>query len=1178
MAIKKNELYSSLWASCDKLRGGMDASQYKDYILTLLFVKYVTDKFKGVKYADLTVPEGGSFDDLVAIKGDKEIGEKMDKIIAKLAEAGNNNLTGVITNAHFNDESKLGKGQEMVDKLTGLIAIFQRPEFDFKNNKAAGDDILGDAYEYLMRNFATESGKSKGQFYTPAEVSRILAKVIGIDKVTDPDTSVYDPACGSGSLLIRAADEAPIEVAIYGQEKEITTAGLAKMNLVLHNKATGEIYAGNTFSDPHYKDDKDDSVLRRFDFAVANPPFSLKNWTDGGKDYGRFTGYGAEPPEKNGDFAWLLHILKSLKSTGKAAVILPHGVLFRGNAEATIRKAIIDNGYIKGIIGLPANLFYGTGIPACIIVIDKSDADERQGIFMIDASHDYVKDGNKNRLRERDIYKIVTTFNEQIGTDPKYARFVPNEEIKVKNNYNLNIPRYIDSSEPEDLQDIDAHLHGGIPAADVDSMEKYWTLFPNLKNKLFSPLRDGYYKLNIKKDDVRSTIYSDEEFNAYADRIDMAFDAWKNKVDEGLRIKKALPGNYSAKGDFVVFVDECHRTQSGKLHAAMKAIIPDSIFIGFTGTPLLKKDKKTSIETFGGYIHTYKFDEAVRDGVVLDLRYEYRDVPQEIKSQEKIDTWFEIKTKGLTPRAKAKLKSMWATMQKVFSSRSRLEKIALDIQFDFETTPRLMDGNGNAMLVAGSVYSACKYYEIFQQIGFKKCAIITSYEPQADDLRTETVSDDEETETFEKYEIYQKMLNGQSVEDFEKEAKRKFIEEPANMKLLIVVDKLLTGFDAPPCTYLYIDKAMHDHGLFQAICRVNRLDDESKDFGYIVDYKQLFGDLANAINTYTSGAFEDYDADDVAGLIKDRTEEARKYFLETLEALDELCEGVTIPRAELDYIHYFCGENGVDLDNDEAFARSREKLYKLVSRLVRAFAEFKPRMDDAGISTADQAKFDERVNTYIKLREVIGRASGDFLDFKQFEPGMRYLIDNYIVSDDAEKIAMFDDFTLLDFILAQEDKLNNDDKTKEQESAAEAIENNIRKKVVQKIVINPAYYSKMSEVLEQLILDRKRGVIAYKQLLAHYLELAKNISTPEENERYPETICKSGAMRAFYDNCGEDEQLAIRLHKAVMTSKMDGFRNNPTKENRIKRALYQILKDDDMVERLYKIVVEQEEY
>lgn len=643
-------------------------------------------------------------------------------------------------------------------------------------------------------------------------------------------------------------------------------------------------------------------------------------------------------------------------------------------------------------------------------------------------------------------------------------------------------------------------------------------------------------------------------------------------------IKKALPKDYSAKGDFVVFVDECHRTQSGKLHIAMKTIIPEGIFVGFTGTPLLKKDKKTSLETFGGYIHTYKFDEAVRDGVVLDLRYEYRDIPQEIKSQDKIDTWFAIKTKGLTPRAQARLKSMWATMQKVFSSRSRLEKIALDIQFDFETKPRLMDGNGNAMLVAGSVYAACKYYEIFQQIGFKKCAIITSYEPQAGDLRTDTVSDDEETETFEKYDIYQKMLGGQSVEDVEKEAKRKFIEEPANMKLLIVVDKLLTGFDAPPCTYLYIDKAMHDHGLFQAICRVNRLADESKDFGYIVDYKQLFGDLADAINTYTAGAFEDYDAEDVAGLIKDRTEEAKKYFLETLDALDELCEGVAMPRAELDYIRYFCGENGVDLDNDEAFARSREKLYTLVSRLVRAFAEFKPRMDDAEIPSADQAKFDERVNMYIKLREVIGRASGDFLDFKQFEPGMRYLIDNYIVADDAEKTAMFDDFTLLDFILAQEDKLNKDGDNKEQESAAEAIENNIRKKVVQKIVINPAYYSKMSEVLEQLILDRKRGVIAYKQLLARYLELAKNISKPEENERYPESIRKSGAMRAFYDNCGEDEELTIRLHKAVMTSKMDGFRNNPTKENRIKRALYQILKDDDMVERLYQIVVEQEDY
>lgn len=538
MAIKKNELYSSLWASCDKLRGGMDASQYKDYILTLLFVKYVTDKFKGVKYADITVPEGGSFDDLVALKGNKNIGEGIDKVIAKLAEAGNNNLRGVIDNAHFNDEAKLGSGKEMVDKLSDLIAIFQRPEFDFKNNKASGDDILGDAYEYLMRNFASESGKSKGQFYTPAEVSRILAKVIGVDKIEERDEgySVYDPACGSGSLLIRAANEAPFEVSIWGQEKEVTTAGLAKMNLVLHNKAAGEIKAGNTFSSPKFfEEGSNDEVVKRFDFAVANPPFSLKNWTDGLKDYGRFSGYGDMPPEKNGDFAWLMHILKSLKSTGKAAVVLPHGVLFRGNAEATIRQSIVDKGYIKGIIGLPANLFFGTGIPACIIIIDKSDADERQGIFMIDASHDFIKDGNKNRLRERDIYKIVTTFNQQITSDPKYARFVPNDEIKIKNNYNLNITRYIDSTVPEDLQDIDAHLNGGIPAVDVDSMEKYWTLFPNLKNKLFSVMREGYYKLNIPTDEVRNAIYNDEEFSDYTERIDDAFDTWKNQVDEGLK-------------------------------------------------------------------------------------------------------------------------------------------------------------------------------------------------------------------------------------------------------------------------------------------------------------------------------------------------------------------------------------------------------------------------------------------------------------------------------------------------------------------------------------------------------------------------------------------------------------------------------------------------------------------
>lgn len=547
MAIKKNELYSSLWASCDKLRGGMDASQYKDYILILLFVKYVTDKFKGDPYPDVNVPEGGSFDDMVSAKGQKDIGEQLDVIIGCLAE-NNSKLRGIINNIHFNDESKFGKGDEMVEKLTGLISIFQRPEFNFKDNKAGGDDILGDAYEYLMRNFATESGKSKGQFYTPAEVSRVLSKVIGIDKIEfrAEDYSIYDPACGSGSLLIRAADEAPFEVAIYGQEKEITTAGLAMMNLVLHNKGTGIVKAANTFSDPQYLDEKDNTRLKRMDFIVANPPFSLKNWSDGYKDYGRFEGYDT-PPEKNGDFAWLLHILKSLKSTGKAAVILPHGVLFRGNAEASIRKTIVDKGYIKGIIGLPANLFYGTGIPACIIVIDKSDADERDGIFMIDASRDFIKDGNKNRLRERDIYKIVTTFNNRITDDPKYARFVPYEEIKTKNEYNLNIPRYIDSSVPEDSQDIDAHLNGGIPAIDIDTMQEYWDAFSGLKSKLFSLMRKGYYKLNIEKDDIRTVIYTDDEFSEYADSIDEAFMAWKSEVDKSLK-------NINSKTDVKEFI------------------------------------------------------------------------------------------------------------------------------------------------------------------------------------------------------------------------------------------------------------------------------------------------------------------------------------------------------------------------------------------------------------------------------------------------------------------------------------------------------------------------------------------------------------------------------------------------------------------------------------------------
>ena len=532
MAVKKNELYSSLWASCDSLRCGMDSSEYKNYILTLLFVKYVSDKFKGVTYGDIDIPDGGSFDDMLELVGEKNIGEEMDKIIGKLADV--NNLHGIIDNANFNNEEKFGKGQEMVDKLSKLLCIFRDQMPDFRKNHADGDDIIGDAYEYLMRNFATESGKSKGEFYTPAEVSRVAAKVIGIEDAKGSDNTLYDPACGSGSLLIRAAEAATIDVAIYGQEKDKTTAGLARMNLVLHNRATAEIKGGNTFSDPLFKNPNDDGALKQFDFAVVNPPFSDKNWTDGLKEYGRFDGYGGRPPQKNGDFAWLLHIIKSLKRNGKAAVILPHGVLFRGNIEATIRQNIIDRGYIKGIIGLPANLFYGTGIPACIIVIDKENADKRDGIFMIDASRDFVKDGNKNRLRERDIYKITTVFNQQIEL-LKYSRLVSNSEIKEKNSFNLNISRYIDGSVAEDLQNIEGHLKGGIPSADIESLSSYWQTFPKLKSSLYGPLHNGFYSVVREKNTIQDTIYSDEDFSAYSDTIDTAFENWKRGVDGKLR-------------------------------------------------------------------------------------------------------------------------------------------------------------------------------------------------------------------------------------------------------------------------------------------------------------------------------------------------------------------------------------------------------------------------------------------------------------------------------------------------------------------------------------------------------------------------------------------------------------------------------------------------------------------
>jgi type I restriction enzyme M protein len=505
VALKKSDLYRSLWQSCDELRGGMDASQYKDYILTLLFVKYVTDKAKSDPNSLIDVPDGGSFDDMVALKGDKEIGDRINKIIGRLAEA--NKLQRVIDLADFNDEEKLGVGKAMQDRLSKLVAIFA--DLDFRGSRAEGDDLLGDAYEYLMRHFATESGKSKGQFYTPAEVSRVIAKIIGIGPDTSQDQTAYDPTCGSGSLLLKVADEAPRGITLYGQEKDNATWALAKMNMVLHGNEDADILKGDTITSPGHVDDGVE--LHRFDFAVANPPFSEKSWSNGlENEFGRFE-YG-RPPQKNGDYAFLLHVLKTLKSAGKGAVILPHGVLFRGHAEAAIRRQLLDRGFIKGVIGLPPNLFYGTPIPACIVVLDKENAQARTGVFMIDASRGFMKDGPKNRLRSQDIHKIVDVFNKRTEIE-HYSRMVPLSEIASEaNDYNLNVPRYIDSSEPEDIQDLHAHLHGGIPDRDIDAMGEYWEAFPSLHAALFKPNRPGYSDLAVEPSAVQQRVLDSAEF------------------------------------------------------------------------------------------------------------------------------------------------------------------------------------------------------------------------------------------------------------------------------------------------------------------------------------------------------------------------------------------------------------------------------------------------------------------------------------------------------------------------------------------------------------------------------------------------------------------------------------------------------------------------------------------
>ena len=647
-------------------------------------------------------------------------------------------------------------------------------------------------------------------------------------------------------------------------------------------------------------------------------------------------------------------------------------------------------------------------------------------------------------------------------------------------------------------------------------------------------------------------------------------------VDE---LKTLLPKDFKAKGDLYVFVDECHRTQSGKLHEAMKAILPNGLFIGFTGTPLLKADKQKSIETFGGYIHTYKFDEAVKDGVVLDLRYEARDIDQHITSQDKIDKWFEVKTKGLTTLAKAQLKQRWGTLKKVLSSQSRLEMIVNDILMDMETRDRLKSGHGNAMLVSGSIYEACKFYELFIANGFDKCAIVTSYSPSVSDIKGEETGEGL-TEKLRKYDIYNKMLNGQDADAFEKAAKKKFIDEPAQMKLLIVVDKLLTGFDAPPATYLYIDKNMQDHGLFQAICRVNRLDGEDKEYGYIIDYKDLFKSLEASMNDYTVGALKGYDKADVSGLLQNRLTKAREHLDEVRESVKALCEAVAAPKGQAAYFRYFSSK---DHGNVEQLAENESKrltLYKLTANLIRAYANIASELEEAGYKAKEIATIQDEVKFYENLRAEIKQHSGDAIDLKSYEPAMRHLIDAYIRADENEKISTLDDLSLIQLIVERGEAAvgslpkgirNN------QTATAETIENNVRKLIIDETPINPKYYENMSELLEALIEQRRQGVIEYQEYLAQIVALTKQSKNFSASNGYP-TSMDSSAKRALYDNFGKNETFVTDIDETVRNTKKDEWRGNKIKEKEVLFAIRAVVNDDALADQIFVLVKNQHEY
>jgi type I restriction enzyme R subunit len=658
-------------------------------------------------------------------------------------------------------------------------------------------------------------------------------------------------------------------------------------------------------------------------------------------------------------------------------------------------------------------------------------------------------------------------------------------------------------------------------------------------------------------------------------------------------VKKALPVGFKPKGDLYVFVDECHRTQSGELHEAMKAILPSAVFIGFTGTPLLKADKKRSIEVFGRYIHTYKFDEAVKDGVVLDLQYEARDIDQNITSQAKIDQWFDAKTKGLTDLAKAQLKQRWGTLRKVLSSRSRLQKIVGDILMDMETRPRLMSGRGNALIVCGSIYEACKLYELFEQTDLAgKCAIVTSYRPLPADIKGEE-SGEGPTEKLRQYDIYKKMLADwfheapetavNKVEEFEKDVKKKFIHEPGQMKLLVVVDKLLTGFDAPPATYLYIDKQMRDHGLFQAICRVNRLDGEDKDYGYIVDYKDLFKSLETSFRDYTSGAFDGYDKEDVAGLLENRLGKARERLEEAREAVKALCEPVEKPHDSLAYFRYFSAKDSGNVKQLKENEPKRLSLYTLTAALVRAYANLANEMEAAGYTPAEIRTIKAEVKHFENVRDEVKKNSGDAIDLKMYEPAMRLLIDTYIQAEDSTTVSAFEDMSLVQLIVdlgaGAVDALPKGIR-ENKEAVAETIENNVRKLIIDEQPVNPKYYEKMSELLDALIKQRKQEALDYKQYLEKIVELTKQAKNGPGGAAYPKEL-NTQAKRALYDNLGKDEALALAVDAAVCENKQDDWRSNAVKVKKVMLAIKHALEDQKSqaeVKAVLELVKNQNDY